>query len=94
MRKIALPTQSISPLAVSIIVGLVAGGIATVLFVTAQLTADPSLAAGDHAADYARRSIPWAVGIGFLAGFTSDAVFAKLASQDVVQTSGFKGPQP
>ncbi len=94
MRQIVFRTQPVSPLHVSLIIGLVAGGIATVLFVTAQLTADPALATGANAADYARRTIPWAVGIGFIAGFTSDAVFGKLVSQDVVQVSGIRAAQP
>jgi hypothetical protein len=90
MRQIVVRTQPASPLVVSLIIGLVAGGIATVLFVTAQLTADPALATGANAADYARRTIPWAVAVGFIAGFTSDAVFGKLVSQDVLQVSGVR----
>lgn len=69
----------------TIVLGLVAGGIAGVLFVTAQLTADPTLAVGP---DYARRSIPFALGVGFIAGLTSDAVFGKLLGLDVVRAAG------
>ena len=93
MRLLVVRTQPASPLVVSLIIGLVAGGIATVLFVTAQLTADPALATGANAADYARRTIPWAVAVGFIAGFTSDAVFGKLVSQDVLQVSGVRPGQ-
>jgi hypothetical protein len=72
----------------TVVLGLVAGGIAGVLFVTAQLTADPQLAGAADLAQYARRSIPFAVGVGFIAGLTSDAVFAKLLGLDVVHASG------
>jgi hypothetical protein len=63
---------------VTVVLGLVAGGIAGVLFVTAQLTANPDLITGsalDKIVSYAQRSIPFAVGIGFVAGLTSDVVF-------------------
>lgn len=98
-RQRGLPGLSSMMLA-TIVLGLVAGGIAGVLFVTAQLTADPNLIA-DNAGDgnqlaaefqklvsYARRSIPYAVGVGFVAGLTSDAVFGKLLGLDVVRTTG------
>ncbi len=69
----------------TVVLGLVAGGIAGVLFVTAQLTADPKLTSD---VDYARRSIPFAVGVGFIAGLTADAIFGKLLGLDVIRTSG------
>ena len=59
-------------------VGLVAGGIAGILFITAQLTADPKLVADNDVMAYAERSIPFAMGVGFVAGLTSEAVFGKL----------------
>jgi len=40
---------------------------------------------------YSQRSILFAVGIGFVAGLTSDAVFAKLVGLDVVRTEGITG---
>lgn len=58
-------------------IGLIAGGVAGVLFITAQLTADPDLVSKDIAA-YAQRSIPFALGVGFIAGLTADVVFGKL----------------
>ena len=79
----------------TIVVGLVAGGIAGVLFVTAQLTADPQIAAaGANLVPYAQRSIPFAVGIGFVAGLTSDSVFGKLLGLDVIRTSGISSNPP
>jgi hypothetical protein len=71
---------------VTIVLGLVAGGIAGVLFVTAQLSANPNLT--DNAADYASRSIPFALGVGFVAGLTSELVFGKLLGLDVVRVTG------
>ena len=76
----------------TIVLGLVAGGIAGVLFVTAQLTADPNLTASS--ALYARRSIPFALGVGFVAGLTSDAVFGKLLGLDVVRVTGIGTAPP
>jgi hypothetical protein len=76
---------------VTVVLGLIAGGIAGVLFVTAQLTADPQLTAS--AADivpYAQRSIPFAVAVGFVAGLTSDAVFGRLLGLEVVRTTGIE----
>lgn len=70
-------------------VGLVAGGVAGVLFIAAQLTANPDLATGIE--KYAQRSIPFALAIGFVAGLTADAVFGKLLGLDVVKTSGIDG---
>lgn len=73
----------------TIVLGLVAGGIAGVLFVTAQLTGDPQLASNvSEVATYARRSIPFAMGIGFVAGLTADGVFGKLLGLDVARTAG------
>jgi hypothetical protein len=73
----------------TLVLGLVAGGIAGVLFVTAQLTADPHLIdTADIMVNYARRSVPYAVGVGFVAGLTSDVVFGKLLGLEVVNSSG------
>jgi hypothetical protein len=78
----------------TVVLGLVAGGVAGVLFVTAQLTADPQLAGVAELGPYARRSIPFAVGVGFVAGLTADAVFGKLLGLNVIRTSGVDiGPQ-
>ena len=72
----------------TIVLGLVAGGVAGVLFVTAQQTANPSVTDGAELANYARRSIPYALGVGFVAGLTADAVFGKLVGLDVATTAG------
>jgi hypothetical protein len=83
-------TQEMAPtLLAAVVLGLIAGGIAGVLFVTAQLTADPQLTADAHTiVPYAQRSIPFAVGVGFVAGLTSDAVFGKLLGLEVIRTTG------
>jgi hypothetical protein len=87
--------QGVAPaILATVILGVVAGGIAGVLFVTAQLTADPQLISGINSVAYAQRTIPFAVGIGFIAGLTSDAVFGKLLGQDVIQDSGLRGGLP
>jgi hypothetical protein len=94
MRQIVFRTQPVAPsVLVTIVIGLVAGGVAGILFVTAQLTADPLLISGTKAVEYAQRTIPYAVAVGFIAGFTSDAVFGKLVSQDVVQLAGVRADQ-
>ncbi len=81
-----------SSVLVTVALGLIAGGVAGVLFVTAQLTADPQLTSGSDLVRYARRSIPFALGVGFVAGLTSDAVFGKLLGMDVVRTSTISPP--
>jgi hypothetical protein len=83
----------VSAVLATVVIGLVAGGIAGVLFVTAQLTANPDLIGGSDVAkavSYAQRTIPFAVGIGFIAGLTSDAVFGKLLGQDVIHDAGIR----
>jgi len=90
-RQRGIYTTAATALA-TIVLGLVAGGIAGVLFVTAQLTADPNLTADSSI--YASRSIPFALGVGFVAGLTSDAVFGKLLGLDVVRTTGIGTAPP
>jgi len=88
--------QEVAPaILATVVLGLVAGGIAGVLFVTAQLTADPQLTDNaEKLVQYAQRSIPFAVGVGFVAGLTSDAVFGKLLGLEVVRTSGIGSGAP
>ena len=84
--------QTVAPVVlVTVVLGLVAGGIAGDLFVTAQLTANPELITDSAVGKivlYAQRAIPFAVAVGFAAGLTSDAVFGKLLGFDVVRASG------
>jgi hypothetical protein len=88
-------SQGVAPAVLAtVVLGLVAGGVAGILFVTAQLTADPQLAVASDLGSYARRSIPFAVGVGFVAGLTADVVFGKLLGLDVVRSSGIDaGPK-
>jgi hypothetical protein len=66
--------QTVAPVVlVTVVLGLVVGGIAGDLFVTAQLTANPELIT-DSA-------------VGFVASVTSDAMFGKLLGLDVVRAS-------
>jgi len=83
--------QGISPaLLATVAVGLIAGGVTGVLFIMAQLTANPDLVT-KGIERYAVRSIPFALGVGFVAGLTSDAVFGKLLGLEVVKTSALGG---
>lgn len=72
------------------VLGFVAGGIAGVFFVTAQLTADPQLITPATIASYATRSIPFALGVGFVAGFTADVVFGKILGLDVLNAAAIE----
>ncbi|MFI5926140.1 hypothetical protein ACIA3K_09130 [Micromonospora sp. NPDC051543] len=62
--------------------GSAAGVIAFLLFVAAQLATNPGLLDGDAA----RRLVFFVLAIGFIGGFTSEVVYAKLRDQDVTQT--------
>lgn len=76
----------------TVIVGLIAGGIASVLFVTAQLTADSEIISDSNKiAAYSQRTIPYALAIGFVAGMTSQAVLGKLLGLDVARTGSLDG---
>ncbi|MFF0313217.1 hypothetical protein ACFYPH_01010 [Micromonospora sp. NPDC005252] len=63
--------------------GSAAGVIAFLLFVAAQLSTNPGLLDGDAA----RQLVFFVLAIGFIGGFTSEVVYAKLRDQDVTQTS-------
>ena len=68
--------------------GLIAGGVAGLLFVTAQVTTAPAADAGQIVSiEQARKLVPFVVLIGFIAGLTLDAVFRKLIASDVVDVS-------
>jgi len=69
--------------------GLIAGGVAGLLFITAQVTtAPPSAAAGTIVSpEQVRKLVPFGILVGFIAGLTLDAVFRKLIASDVVDLS-------
>lgn len=62
--------------------GSAAGVIAFLLFVAAQLSTNPGLLDGDGA----RQLVFFVLAIGFIGGFTSEVVYAKLRDQDVTQS--------
>jgi membrane protease YdiL (CAAX protease family) len=64
--------------------GLIAGGVAGLLFVTAQMTTVPE---ATMSGKQASRLVPFGVVVGFIAGLTLDAVFRKLVASDVVDVS-------
>jgi hypothetical protein len=68
--------------------GLVAGGISALLFLLSQLAATPDLldATNPNAADRSRNLTLFGAGIGFVAGFTFESVYRKLAGVDVVRS--------
>jgi hypothetical protein len=77
--------------------GLIAGGVAGLLFVTAQVTtaSPPSPTVGQEvvqlvSTEQARKLVPFGVLIGFIAGLTLDAVFRKLIASDVVEMSAIE----
>jgi hypothetical protein len=68
--------------------GLIAGGVAGLLFITAQVTTASTASAGQIvSAVQARKLVPFGVLVGFIAGLTLDAVFRKLIASDVVDVS-------
>ena len=73
--------------------GLIAGGVAGLLFITAQVTTTPSTGGHIVATEQARRLVPFGVLIGFIAGLTLDAVFRKLLATDVVEVSAVETKQ-
>ncbi len=87
-RQGATPHAASSAL-VTAALGLVAGGVSGLLFISAQLSAIPqtndAVVAKLQAAQ-ASRLVPFALAIGFVAGLTLDAVFRKLTGIDVVRT--------
>lgn len=68
------------------VLGLAAGAISFLLFVAAQLATTPNTLDGSGA----RRLLFFVLPLGFIAGLTFDAVYAKLRSVDVTQTNVIK----
>lgn len=73
--------------------GLIAGGVAGLLFITAQVTTAPAAVPTPGQPvqivlpEQARKLVPFGVMVGFIAGLTLDAVFRKLIASDVVELS-------
>jgi hypothetical protein len=70
--------------------GLIAGGVAGLLFIIAQVTTATAPPGQIVALDQVRKLVPFTVLIGFVAGLTLDAVFRKLISTDVVDTTSIE----
>ena len=62
---------------------MVAGAVAGLLFVAAQLATTPDVLDGPAA----RRLLLFVLPVGFIAGLTFDAVYSKLRTQDVADTT-------
>ncbi len=87
LRQGSLPLSPQSAIATGAL-GLVAGGVAGLLFITAQMVAT----APEHGmvAKQAARLVPFCFLIGFTAGMTLDAVFRKLIATDVLETGSIE----
>jgi hypothetical protein len=70
------------------VLGLAAGCISFLLFVAAQLAATPNILEGPSA----RRLLFFVLPLGFIAGLTFDAVYAKLRAVDVTPADVLKPP--
>ena len=70
--------------------GLIAGGVAGLLFITSQITTATPAQGGVVDPDQAKKLVLFGVLIGFVAGLTLDAVFRKLISSDVVDVSAIE----
>lgn len=108
LRQGSLPLTTPSTIT-TVALGLIAGGVAGLLFISAQLAAIPAVpdvvgstdatalvqASLQLQASQAGRLVPFSVSIGFIAGLTLDAVFRRLLSIDVVRTDGIlQGSDP
>lgn len=74
----------------SSVLGMSAGAIAVLLFISAQLATSPDLLTEPGA----RRLLFFVLSVGFIAGYTFDAVYAKIRQQQVVDTSGLRAVLP
>ena len=74
--------------------GLAAGGISALLFLVSQLAATPDLlsATVPDALDRARRLTLFGAGIGFVAGFTFESVYRRVAGVDAVRIEALERP--
>jgi hypothetical protein len=86
LRQGSLPLSPQSAITTGAL-GLIAGGVAGLLFITAQMaTATEPGALPKQAA----RLVPFCFLIGFTAGMTLDAVFRKLIATDVLETTSIE----
>jgi hypothetical protein len=80
------------------VLGLVAGGVSAILYLLAQVTSNPAAlgigGGGASGAPQPNALLVVAVMIGFIAGFTFDAVYRKLAQTDVVRTEAVAAKRP
>lgn len=86
LRQGSLPLTSESAITTGAL-GLIAGGVAGLLFITAQMATSTEPGALPH---QAARLVPFCFLIGFTAGMTLDAVFRKLIATDVLDTSNIQ----
>jgi hypothetical protein len=87
------PDQTIAQ---TLALGLAAGAISSVLYIAAQIAANPALlrTGATFASELPRPLLLFAVVIGFIAGLTFDAVFRKLVETDVVHTEAVAVKKP
>jgi len=91
LRQGSVPLSSQSAITTAAL-GLIAGGVAGLLFITAQVTTAPPPAPTGGllqivSLEQAQKLVPFGVLVGFIAGLTLDAVFRKLIASDVVDLS-------
>jgi hypothetical protein len=86
LRQGSLPLSPQSAITTGAL-GLIAGGVAGLLFITAQMAT--AMAPGPSPKQTARL-VPFCFLIGFTAGMTLDAVFRKLIAVDVLETSSIE----
>ncbi|MEV6769332.1 hypothetical protein AB0N05_11985 [Nocardia sp. NPDC051030] len=67
-----------------------AGAIAVLLFVSAQLATSADLLSAPDV----RRLLFFVLSVGFIAGYTFDAVYAKIRQQQVVDTASLRSIVP
>jgi hypothetical protein len=87
-RQGAVPLSSQSAITTAAL-GLIAGGVAGLLFITAQVTT-ADVTEGIVSAKQAAKLLPFGLLIGFIGGLTMDAVFRKLIAADVVDLSSIE----